>query len=119
MEYPYERFGEIKRKFLWNYSDFNYSKQSPSDGFFVTDSESNKIKRARDHGCDKVVNILENKPLCWDNFSNFSEKNLKIFSQLFYFFKNFLKIILKYYIIFKNFQKIFPNFNNVFPKIFV
>ncbi len=51
---------------------------------------------------EKVVNTLGNKPVCCDNFSNFSKKNLKMFSQLFYFFKNFLKIILKYSLIFKN-----------------
>ncbi len=33
-------------------------------------------ERINDHGCDKVVNTLGNKPVCWDNFSNFSKKNV-------------------------------------------
>ncbi len=66
--------------------------------FFVTNSETNKIKRASDHGCDKVVNTSGNKPVCWDNFSNFSKKNFKIFSHIL-FFQKLLEIILTYSIL--------------------
>ncbi len=45
-----------------HHSDFN-SKWSPDDRFFVINSEPNKIKRATDHGCDKVVNTFGNKPV--------------------------------------------------------